>query len=382
MTRVCVLSSVHIALDNRVFYREARSLQAAGYEVTVIAIHARNETVDGIQVLGLPRRPRWQRPASWWMLLRKALASRADVFHFHDPELLMLTPWLRLLAGRPTIYDVHESYPEFIRLKEYLPGWLRPALVWLVRWLEPALARLQSGLIFSDDQIAAAFAHVSRPKTTLFNYPGRDFIRDGLAATQAAGAKQPIVLYLGGMEPNRGAKLVLNAFTRVLAERPDARLWLVGHFAPPELEGDMRGQAEALGISHALEMTGRVPFERIGEYLSQAMIGWISWEAAPKNQKNVPTKLFEYMAYGLPVVSSDLPSTRPYVRQGRSGCLAPAGDPAAHAAAILSLMNDPAGAQAMGRLGLQLVASEYSWEQMEPKLLKLYREVLATEMGG
>ena len=110
----CILSSVHQALDNRLFYREAHSLQQAGYEVTLVAVYDGDEVRDGIRILGLPQVPRWQRPLLWARLLRQAVAAEADIYHFHDPELLLVAPWLRLLTGKPTVYDVHEANPDFI----------------------------------------------------------------------------------------------------------------------------------------------------------------------------------------------------------------------------------------------------------------------------
>ena len=95
-TKICILSSVHIALDNRVFYREACSLQRAGYEVTLIAVHDRAEVKDGVRIVPLPRVPRWQRPLLWREVLRLARAEAADLYLFHDPELLLPTPLLRL----------------------------------------------------------------------------------------------------------------------------------------------------------------------------------------------------------------------------------------------------------------------------------------------
>ena len=135
LTKICILSSVHLALDNRVFYREAQSLRQAGYDVTLIAVHGQDEVRAGIRILALPRVRRWQRPVLWAALLRRAIETRADVFHFHDPELLIITPWLRWLTGRPTIYDVHEVYTDFIEVKEYIPAWLRPPMAWVFRWL-------------------------------------------------------------------------------------------------------------------------------------------------------------------------------------------------------------------------------------------------------
>ena len=375
MPRVCILSSVHLALDNRVFYREARSLVRAGYQVTLVAVHVRDEVRDGVQILALPRVRRWQRPLVWLRLLRLALGTHADIYHFHDPELLLVTPFLRLFTGRPTVYDIHESYPEFIEVKDYLPRWPRLLLAWLLRWLEPALARLQSGLIFSDAQIAEAFAGIRCPQATLYNLPERSFIEAAAASTGEVRQREPVVLYLGGMERNRGSRLLVEAFHRVHEAMPQAQLLMVGHFEPPELAAEIRSDAARQGVAGALTIVGRVPFEEIGRYLARAAVGWVPWQPVAKNQKNVPTKLFEYMAYGLPVVSSDLLSTRPFVDNGDNGYLVPADDPQAHADAILGLLRDPQAAQSMGKHGQERVQAEYNWDEMALRLVELYRQL-------
>ena len=375
--KVCILSSVHLALDNRVFYREAQSLRQAGYDVTLIAVHGQDEVRAGIRILALPRVRRWQRPVLWAALLRRAIETRADVFHFHDPDLLIITPWLRWLTGRPTIYDVHEVYTDFIEVKEYIPAWLRPPMAWVFRWLEPLLARLQSAFIFADEEIASSFASIDRPKATLFNFPSRAFIEDASVATRDARPRDPVILYLGGMERNRGSRLMIEAFRQILKALPQARLLLVGHFAPPDLEKEVRADAECRGIEHALTITGRVPFQQIGEYLRNSYLGWVTWQPVAKNQKNIPTKLFEYMAYGLPVVSSDLASTQPFVHDGRNGYLVTADHPAEHAQAILKLLRHPRAAASMGKYGQEMVLSTYNWDKMEERLLALYEEVLS-----
>jgi len=375
--KVCILSSVHSALDNRVFYREAQSLRNAGYDVTLIAVHGKDETKDGIRIEALPRVPRWQRPRLWLRLLRLARLAQADLYHFHDPELLLVTPILRWLTGKPTVYDVHESYPEFIQVKDYLPGWLRFLVAWTFRWLEPLLARLQSGLVFSDDQIAQAFERVRRPKATLYNYPARSTLEQAVAVMRAGQPREPIVLYLGGMERNRGSRLMMEAFQQVRQALPQARLLVVGHFEPAGLEEEVRADAAARGQSQAVTISGRVPFEQIGDSLKRAAVGWVPWQPVPKNEKNVPTKLFEYMAYGLPIVTGDLLSTRRFVQDGENGYRVAADDPQAHAEAIVRLLRNPELAQALGRNGQELVRTQYNWDAMEPRLLTLYQELLS-----
>jgi glycosyltransferase involved in cell wall biosynthesis len=374
--RVTILSNVHDALDNRVFYREACSLHRAGYDVTLIAIHPQNEIKDGIKIIGLPEVRRWQRPLLWIRLLSLALATDADAFHFHDPELLLVTPWLHLLTGKPTIYDVHEAYPDFFRVKDYLPTWIRYPLAWIFEWLEPLLARLQSGLVFADDQIAAAFEDVDRPKTTLFNFPAQSFVEQAAITTREVKQREPIVLYLGGMERNRGAQLMVEAFAQVVAEFPEAQLLHVGHYAPPGLENEVRAAITAHSIAPSVKLTGRVPFEQIGDYLKRAAVGWVTWQPLPKNEKNIPTKLFEYMAYSVPIVSSDLASTRPFIQPGENGYLVTAEDPSAHAAAMLHLLRHPAQARAMGKRGRRKVRKDYNWSEMEKRMLAFYEDLL------
>lgn len=374
--KVAILSVVHQALDNRVFYREARTLAEAGYEVTLIAVHDRDEVKDGVRIRALPRVPRSRRPLLWRAIARMAVETDADIFHIHDPELLMVTPWLRRKTGRPTIYDIHEANADFIAVKDYLPALIRRPLAGIFRRLEPLLAKGESGLIFADDAIAADFVRFDGPKVTLFNFPGDDLIAAGATAIARRDRREPVVLYLGGLEPNRGARVMIAAFDEVLARMPEARLLIVGHFMPPDLEAEVLSDAIARGIAHAITITGRVPFEQIGQYLQRASVGWVTWQAAPKNQKNIPTKLFEYMAFGLPVISSDLPSTRLFVEPGINGLLVDAADPSAHAAALLQLLNTPYEAAAMRRAGRRLVESRYNWDAMAPKLLSLYDEVL------
>jgi len=376
MPKICILSSVHIALDNRIFYREALSLLKAGYEVVLIAIHPCDEIRDGIQILGLPKVPRWQRPLLWINLFGQALKQSADVYHFHDLELLIVLPWLRLLTGKPTIYDIHEVYPDFIRIKDYMPVWLRYPLAWIISWLEPLLARLHTALIFSDDEIAKVFSTVAKPKITLFNYPASELITDAVNKTTECPSRQPLVIHLGGHERNRGVHFMVEVFSRVLRDYNDARLYLIGHFMPPELEKEVRIHLEKKGIAEAVIITGRVPFETIGEYLARGAVGWVPWLDYPKNQKNIPTKLFEYMAYGLPIVSSDLFSTRPYVINGKNGFRVSAGDAQEHALAILQLLRAPNEAIKFGLFGQEMVRNRWNWSQEETKLWRIYRNVV------
>lgn len=376
MATVCIFSSVHDALDNRVFYREARSLRRGGHDVTLIAVHPRTEIKDGIRIIGLPDVPRWQRPALWAHIVRQAVALDADVYHFHDPELLIVAPVIRALTGSPTVYDCHEVYADFIRVKDYMSPLLRYPIAEVFRVAEPLLARLQSALIFSDDAIAQTFASVDRPKRTLFNFPARFLIEEGKAATNGRDARPPTIVHLGGHERNRGTRLMIDAFAEVRRRVPEATLRLLGHYVPASLEDEVRAHVDAQGLNDAVQIAGRVPFETIGDHLVDASVGWVPWQPYVKNDLNVPTKLFEYMAYALPIVSSRLQSTEPFVTDGDNGYLVAPTSPQAHADAHVRLLSNPEHARALGQRGQTLVDTTFNWDRMETRLLDLYADLL------
>jgi glycosyltransferase involved in cell wall biosynthesis len=246
---------------------------------------------------------------------------------------------------------------------------------WAFRLLEAPLARLHSALVFADDATPSAFRRVRRPKVVLHNFPDTELIEAGGNQLDSVASREPVVIYLGGLERNRGSRLMVEAFALVHERHPEARLLHVGHFMPEELERELRADAARHGIEDAVEVAGRVPFDEVGRRLEGAAVGWVTWQPYPKNQKNVPTKLFEYMAYGLPVVSSELDSTHPFIEDGVTGRLVRADDPAEHAEAIIDLLEDRQAAAAMGLRGRQQVLGRYNWRSIEGRLLELYDQL-------
>src|SRR5712691_5091711 len=116
--KVCILSSIRPATEHRMLSKEGASLVRAGYRVSIIAPHSHDEVISGIAIKAVHKfTSRLARMVgTTWCVYREALRQRADVYHFHNTELIPVG-WLLKLHGKCVLYDVREDTPADIRDK-------------------------------------------------------------------------------------------------------------------------------------------------------------------------------------------------------------------------------------------------------------------------
>lgn len=359
---------MHSVWDTRIYHRQAKSLAQAGYQVTIVATGVENQqTVDNIKIIGLPRPARrLGRAANWLRFAKAALGTKADLYHFHDPDLLFVGLFLAQFTKRPVIYDSHDPYVEAIYQREWLPLHLRFIVSRIFDVLEKQVAKRLSAVIIANDAQQARFPQAALVR----NYPD-------LAAFKAVAKNNPpipLVVHAGMLTEPRGA-FELVEIAKLLAHR-NLDFFVLGPFANESLECQIKTRANRLGLQRRLKFEGRVPHQRVVQCLADASVGLITFWETTNHLLIVPTKLFEYMACGVPVVTSDLPPIRHYIEETNCGLLVPPRDAQAFAQAVEFLLDHPNEAHEMGRRGRQAVFDRYNWAPEEKKLLDLYRELL------
>ena len=372
--KVVHLTTVHPPFDTRIFHKESKTLAQAGYKVVLIAQYERNEVVDGVKIVALPKpRDRFARIFGLaWRAFRLALRQRADVYHFHDPELLPIGVLLKLFTRGKVIYDVHEDVPQQILTKHWIPRLLRHPLAVVFNAVEKLLTQAMDAVVVATEGIAEKFTRLK--PIVVHNYPDLGMLPN--PSTRRGEGKEKVLVYVGGISKIRGAVEMIQALEH-LNPAWDVRLELIGKFDPPELEGEL----QALLGYRRVRFLGWLPWELAWERAQAAFAGLVLFHPAPNHTNSFPNKLFEYMAAGLPVVASNFPLWKEIVEGNQCGITVDPLDPKEIAQAIEYLLTHPEEARQMGENGRRAVEEKYNWEKETEKLLALYEELLGFARG-
>jgi len=229
-----------------------------------------------------------------------------------------------------------------------------------------------------DEKIArasfvVAISHFCRSQLMLFSRP-RDWGKIAIVhcgVTPAAYGRQPRgafgkrLIFVGRLDPVKGAPLLIEAFARILPAHPEARLTIVG-------DGSSRAGAEArareLGVTAAVTFAGFRSQPEVARMLEEADL-----LVLPSFAEGVPVVLMEAMASHIPVIASRVAGVQELVEDGVTGFTVPPGDVATLAERIGRILSDPEAARAMGAAGRQVVEREFDIARESAWLAEILR---------
>ncbi len=365
--RVVHLTSAHSRDDVRIFLKECRSLAAAGFEVFLIVADGQGPArLDGVHIVDVGAKSGGRASRALLTAARvfaTARQLRADICHFHDPELL---PWglLLRLSGAKVVYDAHEHVAHDILTKHYLPlpaALLRP-LSFIVGRCELLSARGMNAIVAATPEILARFRKLPALSAGIYNFPlTEELLHNGNWDNRPQQA-----CYIGGISVNRGVREMVAA-----AERCRTRIVLAG----PLWDGLTADQACALPGWERISYRGVISRHQVADLMGSSRVGIVTFLPVVNHVNALPNKLFEYMSAGIPVVASDFPLWRKIVTETGSGLCVDPSDPAAIAEAVDRLAGDEEFAAACGSNGARAVAGEYNWSAQASRLVRLYQNL-------
>jgi glycosyltransferase involved in cell wall biosynthesis len=370
-TRVAVVSSVHRWNDTRVYLKQAQSLAAAGFDTLLVAIDssAREFTAGPLRVRTLARRKRLLRFLTWIEIVRLVFRHRARIVHAHDPELFPVVALLRL-AGKRVVCDVHEDLAEQILHKEWIAGWLRRPLSALARGLYRVLPRISNGVVLAEDSYFHLFP--TRPNVRLVrNFP---FLPEEHRRDYDTSLLR--LVYVGDVRIVRGIRHYVQILDALRQRGIAAELRVIGSFAAPAEEQEIRALIDRLGLAAQVRLLGRRPPEEVPGLLADCDVGLTLLHPIGNYRESYPTKMFEYMAAGIPVVSSNFPLWEAVVIPNDCGVAVDPLDVAASADAVERYARSPELRRHHGTNGRRAVADKYQWAVEFAELRSLYAQLV------
>jgi glycosyltransferase involved in cell wall biosynthesis len=298
-----------------------------------------------------------------WDVYREALRQDAAIYHFHDPELMTVGALLKL-HGKRVVYDVHEDYSGAMKGK-WIPEPLTGPAALAVSFCEATLARACDRIVAATPTIAAKFPPA---RTRLVqNFPWLKELR--WARPVPYDQRDAIAIYIGWLSDARGIGTMMRA-TEIAAHQQPVRLMLAGKVIP-----GAKAIFEENGPHPLVENLGFLDRPQLAELISRARVGLVTLPPTGNYVNAQPTKLFEYMAGGLPVIASDFPVYRRFVESAGAGLLVDPLDPEAIADALVWLLRHPAEAAEMGRNGQRAAEETLNWECEAETLIHTYKEL-------
>jgi glycosyltransferase involved in cell wall biosynthesis len=371
--RVCMLATAAKLDDVRLFHREGKSLVKAGFDVHVVFCGQFSGVKDGIYFHAVrPARNRLHRILiKPWVVMWKSLKTKASIYHFHNPDLLIVGSIMRWFLSKKVIFDMRESTARQIMGKKYLPKWSRKIIstfYGIVEWI--CLKGI--AVIVANDRGIEEYKNAYLVR----NFPEVDANLMASAADMPERLKSPLLIYVGGVWERRGAWVYIELARQLKQRSHKIRMMIIGPPYEKNFGQQLKEKVRELNLEDTVEITGFMNYQKAMELTTHAAIGLCILKPIPNYTFCLAGKIIEYMMCGTPVIASNFEHWRPYVEGERVGRLVNPDDIDEIVNVCEQMLSNSDALAAMGKRGMEAVRSKYNWSIEFKELLRCYNDLL------
>jgi glycosyltransferase involved in cell wall biosynthesis len=369
---VCHISTVHMPTDVRIFYRECLSLVKTGYEVHLVIPCEQSCIQNGVYIHRIRRvKHRLFRMLFMpWAAIRKALQTKASLYHYHDPELHFIGFVLRRILGKKVVFDMRESTARQIIAKEWLPNWSRKFVSLLYRAIEKVFLN-GIVIIVANDKSVEEY----EPCYLVRNFPEIDEELMANAISMDKRLEHPLLIYVGGVWKSRGAFTYVDLAKAMRDQGHDINMMIIGPLRE-EFAQELQARINELHLQDTVTVTGYMDYPEAMKFVSRAAIGLAILKPTPNHSFCLAGKIIEYMMCGTPVLCSRFDHWRPYVEGERTCIMVDPNNMDEIIEACEKMLSNSSELSAMGKRGMQAVCTKYNWNTEFKVLLRCYDDTL------
>jgi glycosyltransferase involved in cell wall biosynthesis len=392
---VCMISCLHPLKDDRIYWKEAISLQKHGYKVIHIGVsdNAYDEiTEHGIRLISLKRKQYFInpyvdklyrtitfKPSIYKDILKTAREVNADVYHFHDFQINRIGKKLKALPQNPkVIYDVHEPYP--ITYSSTTSKNPIIVLFWkfyglYVRCLEFKMSSNYDLIITTEENVQMNFNTKLKKMPVEIIYNFIDII-----PKSTTKPKLYDFIYCGGIRKRRGIYEILNAINILKNKGIKSKTLLIGNIHDKGLDDEINNFIHENNLHDNIVLKQAVPYDRIRDYYEVSRVGLAVFNDVQVNRIIMPIKIFEYIVFGLPVITSNFGHMQRITVQNNTGILIETSNTIDLAEKMEKFLIDYTFYSDLAN-NCRKTASLYQWPIMENKLIEIYSRLMSRNHG-
>lgn len=388
----CILSDMHDLYDDRAYYRQALSLKKAGYDVHFLLISDERKAEKGVTANGIKFEifaykrfikttvlnylfKKFLPVEDEYDLMLKAIKKiQPDYVQMVDLRMLRFVNQLKKMNNPPKIiYDIQEPRDNNlldIRMKKWaIPMFMKKFYANYIQQWEYKISKQVDFIIGVDNGIE------KRVKTNLPEAPYETIYN----FTDLAQSRKNIPLndrkydfaYVGAITELRGGETIAKATKILIQKHPDVKVLLLGPIYPPDFAERITDFIKQNNLQDNLIWINSVPFDEVSDYYNEIKIGLNPLHYAKAHEEIIQIKLFEYMNYGLPIITSDFGEMQHYTLENNVGeCIEP-NKPELLAETMLNLYQNPEKLAFYSENGIKAVDEKYSWKVIEKKYLNI-----------
>lgn len=363
--KVCHVTSAHDRYDIRIFEKECRSLADNSYDVTLLVNDDKeDEVVGSVRIISTRFKPRNRAERflySGKILYKKAMEVNADIYHFHDPDLLPLASRLKR-NNKKIIFDFHEDVPRQIMDKQWIPRLIRYFVSKLYSRYEKISVKKFDGLISVTPHIVERYVRLNNNTVMITNYPIIDLKEEIIRQPSNA------ICFAGGIGSQWNHDKILEAINRI----EGIKYILAGSGSQ-----EYMNLLKSLPGWNKVEYKGRIPHAEVKDAYSQSIAGMaLNYSNQAKGEGTLGnTKLFEFMEAKLPVICTNYKLWKTIVEENKCGICVDPNNVNEIVDAVGYILKNPIEAETMGKNGRKAVIDKYNWKTQEDVLVEFYQRL-------
>ncbi|MEQ6120142.1 glycosyltransferase [Reichenbachiella sp. MALMAid0571] len=301
---IAIISTLKPVNDIRSYEKMARSLASKStHSITLIGSDSQNYKEDkeekNIHFQPLPKFDRLgiKRFFIPCIILKKLIKLKPELIIVNTPELLIVSTINQILFGGKIVYDLQENHYKNLIHQHNYPPVIKHIIGYLIRLKEVLLSPFVDYFILAEKGYVKELGFIKKRFTIVEN---KTIVKNKIERPKEVKRKMQF-LFTGNISENSGVFTAIDFYRKIHNCIPETKLVIIGHSPSHAFLKKLKTSTD-INIE-LIASTTPVSHSKIVEQIASSDFGIVSYNVNPSNENCMPTKVFEYLAYGLPIIS-------------------------------------------------------------------------------